>query len=69
MAPVQKGDIISFTLDNKREITVTWSQSLSTISEAYYAIPAKNTSRVWALPTKLKLRVMTFKFGRTILGN
>ncbi|THV05865.1 hypothetical protein K435DRAFT_849612 [Dendrothele bispora CBS 962.96] len=45
MAPVQKGDIISFTLDNKREITVTWSQNLSSKSEAHYAIPAKNTSR------------------------
>ncbi|THU87374.1 hypothetical protein K435DRAFT_804375 [Dendrothele bispora CBS 962.96] len=45
MAPIQKGDIISFTLDNKREITVTWSQNLSSKSEPYYAIPAKNTSR------------------------
>ncbi|THV04037.1 hypothetical protein K435DRAFT_791231 [Dendrothele bispora CBS 962.96] len=45
MVPIQKGDIISFTLDNKREITVAWSQSLSSKSEPYYAIPAKNTSR------------------------
>ncbi|THV05884.1 hypothetical protein K435DRAFT_789900 [Dendrothele bispora CBS 962.96] len=44
MAPIQKRDIISFTLDNKREITVTWSQNLSSKSEPYYAIPAKNTS-------------------------
>ncbi|THV05886.1 hypothetical protein K435DRAFT_849627 [Dendrothele bispora CBS 962.96] len=45
MAPIQKGDIISFTLNNKHEITVTWSQNLSSKSEPYYAIPAKNTSR------------------------
>ncbi|KAK7447736.1 hypothetical protein VKT23_013992 [Stygiomarasmius scandens] len=45
MSPVQKGDIISFALDVKREVTVTWSQSLSTKSEPYYAIAAVNTSR------------------------
>ncbi|THU91441.1 hypothetical protein K435DRAFT_863425 [Dendrothele bispora CBS 962.96] len=45
MSPIQKGDIISFALDSKREVTVTWSQSLSTKSEPYYAIAAKNTSR------------------------
>ncbi|KAK7451212.1 hypothetical protein VKT23_012549 [Stygiomarasmius scandens] len=45
MYPVQKGDIISFSLDAKREVTVTWSQSLSTKSESYYAIAATNTSR------------------------
>ncbi|THU86513.1 hypothetical protein K435DRAFT_868180 [Dendrothele bispora CBS 962.96] len=42
MAPVQKGDIISFTLDSKREVTVTWSQ-ITNKSEPYYAIVAKNT--------------------------
>jgi len=45
MSPVQKGDIISFSLDAKREVTVTWSQSLSSKSEPYYAIAAVNTSR------------------------
>ncbi|KAK7447751.1 hypothetical protein VKT23_014009 [Stygiomarasmius scandens] len=45
MSPVQKGDIISFALDAKREVTVTWSQSLSSKSEPYYAIAATNTSR------------------------
>ena len=45
MSPVQKGDIISFALDAKREVTVTWSQSLSPKSEPYYAIAAINTSR------------------------
>ncbi|THU83588.1 hypothetical protein K435DRAFT_871128 [Dendrothele bispora CBS 962.96] len=42
MAPAQKGDIISFTLDSKREVTVTWSQTTNK-SEPYYAIVAKNT--------------------------
>ncbi|KAK7447747.1 hypothetical protein VKT23_014005 [Stygiomarasmius scandens] len=45
MSPVQKGDVISFSLDAKREVTVTWSQSFSTKSEPYYAIAAVNTSR------------------------
>ncbi|KAK7442568.1 hypothetical protein VKT23_016166 [Stygiomarasmius scandens] len=45
MSPVQKGDVISFALDAKREVTVTWSQSLSSKSEPYYAIAATNTSR------------------------
>ena len=44
-SPVQKGDVISFALDAKREITVNWSQSFSSRSEPYYAIFAKNTSR------------------------
>jgi hypothetical protein len=43
--PVVLGDVLTFPIAGKSEITVKWSQTLRDRSEKYYVIPATNTTR------------------------